>query len=151
MNMRRIRPTRPSPAIVVAILALVAAVSGTAVAGSDVQSAVSKKSVKKTAKKQAKKQVEKATSFAKVDANGGTLAARGVTSTSRTSPGDYLVVFDRDISGCAPVASIREVLGTEFRGLIGTYQPEANTVRVVTLNRNGERRNGNGFNLIVVC
>ena len=58
--MKRIRDTRPSPAIIVAALALVAALAGTAIAGSDVQSsALSKKKVKKIAKKQAKKQINK--------------------------------------------------------------------------------------------
>jgi len=48
---------RPSPAIVVAVLALVAALAGSAVAGSDVQSsaALNKKKVKKIAKKQINK------------------------------------------------------------------------------------------------
>ena len=50
----------PSAAIVVAVLALVAALAGTAIAGPGVESsAVNKKDVKKIAKKQAKKQVKK--------------------------------------------------------------------------------------------
>jgi hypothetical protein len=58
--MRQLRHSRPNSALAVAILALVAAMAGTAVAGSDVQSsAVSKKEVKKVAKKQAKKQINK--------------------------------------------------------------------------------------------
>jgi hypothetical protein len=54
----RIRSSRPSPAIIVAVLALVAALAGTAVAGPNAStSAVSKKKVKKIAKKQAVKQI----------------------------------------------------------------------------------------------
>jgi hypothetical protein len=57
--MRRLR-SRPKPALVIATLSLVAALAGTAVAGSDVQSsAVSKKKVKKIARKQATKQINK--------------------------------------------------------------------------------------------
>jgi hypothetical protein len=57
---RRIRSTRHSPAIIVAALALVAALIGTAVAGPDATtSAINKKKVKKIAKKQARKQINK--------------------------------------------------------------------------------------------
>jgi len=53
---RRIRDGRPSPAIVVAVLALVAALAGTALAGTDAStSAISKKKVKKIATKQINK------------------------------------------------------------------------------------------------
>jgi hypothetical protein len=58
--MRQIRASRPSPTIVVAVLALVAALAGTAVAGPDAStSAISKKKVKRIAKKQATKQINK--------------------------------------------------------------------------------------------
>jgi len=46
---------RPSPAIVVAVVALVAALAGTAIAGPTATTSISKKSVKKTAKKEAAK------------------------------------------------------------------------------------------------
>jgi len=52
------RDSRPSPAIIVAVLALVAALGGTALAGSEVHSsAVTKKKVKKLARKVADKQI----------------------------------------------------------------------------------------------
>jgi hypothetical protein len=55
---RRIRDARPSPAIIVAALALVAALAGTAVAGPQAtSSAINKKKVKKIAKKQAVTQI----------------------------------------------------------------------------------------------
>jgi hypothetical protein len=55
-EMRRIVNSRPSPVIVIAILALVAAVAGTAVAADPVATtSVSKKKVKKIARKQAEK------------------------------------------------------------------------------------------------
>jgi hypothetical protein len=55
--MRRIRDRLPSPAIVIAILALVAGVTGAAVAQPAAKKAVTKKTVKKIAKKQAIKQI----------------------------------------------------------------------------------------------
>jgi hypothetical protein len=60
--MRRIKGARPSPALVVSVLAVVAAVGGTAVAANPTATTsakVSKKQAKKIAKKQAKKQVKK--------------------------------------------------------------------------------------------
>jgi hypothetical protein len=53
---RRITERLPSPVLIVAVLALVAALTGTALAGPDAStSAISKKKVKKIAKKQIKK------------------------------------------------------------------------------------------------
>jgi hypothetical protein len=57
--MRLVMSLRPSPAIVVAVLALIAGVAGTAVAGPDASTSVNKKKTKKIAKKIGKKQVNK--------------------------------------------------------------------------------------------
>jgi hypothetical protein len=141
-----------SPAIVVAALALVAALAGTALAGGGAtSSAITKSKVKNIANKQANNVIDEATAFAKVDQGGTILAARGVASVTRTAPGDYLVVFDRDITNCANVAGVREVVGNEFHGLVSTYTPAANSVRVTTYDRQGVNSDGNGFNLIVLC
>jgi hypothetical protein len=143
---------RRSPAIVVVALALVAALAGTALAGGGATtSAITKSSVKKIANKQANKAIDEATAFAKVDQNGTILAASGVTSATRTAAGDYLVAFQRDITNCANVAGVREVVGNEFHGLVSTYTPASNTVRVTTYDRQGQNADGNGFNLIVTC
>ena len=56
--MERLKRARPRPALIVAIVALVAALAGTAVA-EEATTAVSKKQTKKIAKKQAKKQINK--------------------------------------------------------------------------------------------
>lgn len=150
--MSRIRRSRRSPAVAVAALALVAALAGTAIAGGGATtSAISKATVKKIANKQANKLIDETTAFAKVDQNGTLLAGSGVTSATRTAAGDYLVVFQRDITNCANVAGVREVVGNEFHGLVSTYTPAANTVRVTTYDRQGQNTDGNGFNLIVTC
>jgi hypothetical protein len=52
---RKARDLRPSPAIIIAIVALVAAVAGTAVAGPGADTSVSKKKTKQIAKKQVNK------------------------------------------------------------------------------------------------
>ena len=115
---------RRSPAIVVVALALVAGLAGTALAGGGATtSAITKATVKKIANKQANKLIGETTAFAKVDQNGTILAAGGVTSATRTAAGDYLVVFQRDITNCANVAGVREVVGNEFHGLVSTYTP----------------------------
>src|SRR5918994_2448804 len=61
-HMTRLRRARPSPALVISVLAMVAAVAGTAVAANPTANSsadVTKKQAKKIAKKQAKKQVNK--------------------------------------------------------------------------------------------
>jgi len=60
--MRRFTRARPSPALLISVVALVAAVAGTAVAADPVAntSAITKKKVKKIAKKQANKAVANA-------------------------------------------------------------------------------------------
>jgi hypothetical protein len=59
--MKRISRSRPSPAIIVAVVALVAALAGTAVAGPDAStSALNRAKVKNIAKKQANKAVNAA-------------------------------------------------------------------------------------------
>jgi hypothetical protein len=67
--MKRISRSRPSPAIIVAVVALVAALAGTAVAEEATTSAdeVTKQKVKKIAKTQAKKLVEGAFPITGVD------------------------------------------------------------------------------------
>jgi hypothetical protein len=56
--MKRLSGSRPSPALVVGVLALVAALAGTAVAGPTANTAVSKKKTKKIALNQANKVVD---------------------------------------------------------------------------------------------
>src|ERR687898_1702688 len=61
-HMTRLRRARRSPALVISVLAMVAAMAGTAVAANPTANSsadVTKKQAKKIAKKQAKKQVNK--------------------------------------------------------------------------------------------
>ena len=126
--MSLIRRQRPSPATVIAILALVVAVGGTAVAESG-PNANSSASAKKTAKKALKK-AERAQAKAKqanqnakaaqltaddatpltavVAADGSVVRGSGVTSTNAKLGGNglYTVEFDRELSECVWVAQI---------------------------------------------
>jgi hypothetical protein len=56
--MRRITRSRPSPAIIVAVVALVAALAGTAVAGPGADTSVSRQKTKQIANKQANKAID---------------------------------------------------------------------------------------------
>ncbi len=122
--MGKLKGHRPSPALLVAVVALVAALSGGAVAGVAVTSLSKKdkKQVKKISKKQAKKLDKKielkpgppgedATNlFAYIRDNGSGSTAEldygeGATGVS-DPPGDnnggdpYVVNFNRDLTGC---------------------------------------------------
>jgi hypothetical protein len=120
----RIRASRPSPAIVVAILALVAAVAGTAVAEQATTSAVTKKKVKKIANKQINKRfpigagdiadgavtrenqsADQRTLWAAVQSNGTVTDQSGGISVSALGSGSYAVDFGEDVSGRALVAT----------------------------------------------
>ena len=96
------------------------------------------------------------TKFAAVAGNGTLDGARGATSASRTSEGNYSVVFDSDISKCAYTAT--EVRFDENNGAVAVeLQPDNKTLKVRT--RNGGGPDGTGptnvadkpFHLVVNC
>jgi hypothetical protein len=109
--MDRIRHSRPSPALVIAILALVAGLAGSAVAGPLAET--SKKPVRKTAKKVANCQITKRApglavatanaaseappfAYAKVETDGSVLPAvsRNVVSDNVTNPAPGVYCFN---------------------------------------------------------
>ncbi len=139
--MSHTRRRKPSPAMLVAVLALIAAVAGTAVAESG-PNANTSASAKKTAKKALKK-AKKANQAAKgaqataedaqglaegaqataedatplaavVAADGSVVRGSGVTSTNAKLGGNglYTVDFDRNLSDCVWVAQIGNGNGT---------------------------------------
>lgn len=124
---------RPTPASIVAILALIAAVAGTAVAsGPDAtSSAVTKKKVKKIAANEADQQTterapglsvqnssqlggipasgyQRALRWAviRADAGGAVVVHGNATGAGRVLAGQYFVSFEPDIRNCAYVATI---------------------------------------------
>ena len=102
--MRRLRQARPSPALIVAILALVAAVGGTAVAQQATTSQVTKKKVKKISKKQAKKYF---------DANiGNASVANAETADTATNAGTGRSTF-KDGATQVPAPSTTTVLSLD--------------------------------------
>ena len=151
--MRRLRRFRPSPALVLALLALTVASAGTATAVQLVTSSQVKNGTLKEADLSAKlkNKVFDATAFAKVDENGKLLEGRWATSASRTEVGDFQVSFKKPVDGCAAIATVRGTTTNEFYGLVTTYTPPGKTARVVLRNAAGAKADGAGFNLGLIC
>ena len=84
---------------------------------------------------------------------GGTVRGRGTTSSSQTGPGQYQVVFDRDVRNCVYTATLGdESAAGPGNGQISVTSAAANVngVRVVTRDSAGEFAN-RSFHLIVSC
>jgi hypothetical protein len=88
--MKRLKHSRPSPALVVAVIALVAALAGTAVAEQATTSQVSKKKAKQIAKKQANKAVDALLPVGALEF--GTLTERSETFTINAGTADARTV-----------------------------------------------------------
>jgi hypothetical protein len=163
----------PSPAILIATLALVAAVAGTAVAESGLNANTSA-SAKKTAKKALKK-AKKANQTAKgaqasaddaqasaddatpltavVAADGSVARGTGVTSTNAKLSGSglYTVEFDRSLSDCVWVAQIGNGNSTPtIYGEMSTWAESPNGIFVQTASSAGVLAD-RPFHLIVHC
>jgi hypothetical protein len=90
-----------------------------------------------------------------VVATGAGVAARGrgVSSVTRTSEGRYQVIFDRDVRGCAYFATIGDIGGAgPGTGFIATRQLPSNVNGVVVIT-DGPNANpaDRPFHLIVPC
>jgi len=115
---RQISALRPSAAIVVAVLALVAALAGTAVAGRDVStSAVSKKKVKKIAKKQAVKQINEL-------APGLSVAHADTAETAETADTANIAANANALGGIAPSGFATRLFAYVRVDLPSTYEVE---------------------------
>ena len=152
--MRRKSSRRPSPAMVVALVAVLVATAGSATAATLITSRdIQNGAVRKVDLNRSLVREIEDTVFAQVDADATLSGGRGVRSVGRTpdaTEGDYRVTFAWNLRRCAPVASVRGVQPSEFYGFITTYIPSANTVRVVVRNAQGTKADS-GFNLAVVC
>ena len=178
--MSQSRHKMPSPAILIAILALVAAVAGTAVAESGPNantSASAKKTAKKALKKanKAKTKAAEANQTAKgaqasaddaqasaddatpltavVAADGSVARGTGVTSTNAKLLGSglYTVEFDRSLSDCVWVAQIGNGDSTPtIYGEMSTWAESPNGIFVQTASSAGVLAD-RPFHLIVHC
>jgi hypothetical protein len=150
--MRRITQVRPSPALLVAVVAVIVAGVGGATAADLVTSSDIKNGTIRNGdlSSSVRKKLDNQY-FAKVDSDGSLLAKRGVKSAERTTAGDFRVVFRKDVDKCVPVATVRGTAQLEFYGFITTYTPSDDTIRVVLRNGAAGKADGAGFNLAVLC
>jgi hypothetical protein len=149
--MGRIRKFTPSTWALVALLVVVLATAGSAGAARLIRSGnIANGTIKlKDLNRQVKNRLNDW--YAKVDGNGNLVAGRHVTSVNRTGPGDFNVTFNRRVTKCAPVASVRGIQGQEFYGFVTTYTPGGRVVRVVLRNPQGTKADLAGFNLLSGC
>ena len=167
--MKRLRRFRPSPAMAVACLALLVALGGTSIAAvnalpaNSVGTAQLKNNAVNSQKVRNNSLLEEdfalgtlppATLWAIVDENGAVARrSSGVTSTARTAPGYYPVVFDRDVSGCAYSATIGSPFLTGlWHGFVSVavVRDNPNTLVVGTLDIRGNSAD-RPFNVAVFC
>ena len=151
--MNRLKRFHPSPAVLLAVFAVIVASAGTATAVQLVTSSQVKNGTLKQAdlSKKLKNKIFDATAFAKVDENGSLLEGRWATAASRTSTGDFQVSFKKPVDGCAAVATVRGTSSNEFYGFVTTYTPPGKSVRVVLRSPGGAKADGAGFNLGLIC
>jgi hypothetical protein len=168
----------PSPAMVVALIALFVALGGSAyaltitgrsivngsVTASDIKNySLTGKDIKKdgvggvTVKESRLGPVPLAdavTHSAVIGPLGQSVRGRGVTSASRTdNPGRYQVVFNRDVRGCFYNATVADVGAGDPPGgqvTVGGVASNANAVAVRTTNSAGDLAN-RPFHLLVSC
>jgi hypothetical protein len=150
--MRWIRRIEVSPAVLVAVSAVIVAGAGSATAatlitGKDIRNGtIRSEDMSKTLRARLGNAY-----VAKLGGDGGLIAGRGVKSAVRSGTGDFQVVFRRSVERCAAVASPRGTADTEVHGFVTTYTPGPDTIRVVLRNPGGNQVDGAGFNLAVVC
>jgi len=178
---RRLRGLLPSPAMVVALTALVMSLGGSAyalvitgkqikdgtVTGKDIRNRsltgndVARDRLGGGAIKESTLGVvpaalvaHGAARFAVVDGGGLLRRGRDVSSTARTGPGRYQVIFNADIRNCAYLATIGNPSAAgppqNSQISVASLASNVNGVDVHTANRNGPQQN-RGFHLIVMC
>jgi len=178
--MRSTRFSRPSPALVISLVALFVALGGTSYAavrlgagnlktGSVGTRAVKNASLSGRDLKRAGlsgrevnegrlgvvPQAEGISHFAVIRAgDGAATRARGITSATRFASGRYQVIFNRDVRGCAYSATLGNPDATApSTGQIATSQLPSNVngVQVRTTDSTGSPNVNRNFHLVVVC
>jgi hypothetical protein len=170
---------RPSPAMIVAMIALCLGLGGSAIAAGD----LTKQDVKKIAKKQAKKQLkanvagshvnlaDKATTatkadnadklggksaadvirWAHIDSDGSLVAGSGLTPSGEGG-GEYFVTATRSLVDCGVVATNVGSPGQTFAlyNLGPGHNPDPNSINLHRLNATGAFTDG-ALSVVVTC
>ena len=84
-------------------------------------------------------------------AGAGTLGNHeGAASVTRFGTGNYAVIFNRNVSSCAPVATIADTVGGSAEITAEPYNSDVKGIFVTTGNSSGTPQD-NDFNLVVLC
>ena len=92
--------------------------------------------------------------WAVVRQNGALVRGSGVTTTSRTGPGSFVITFDHSIAGCAAVANPGDpATGTVADPVVAAVSRRANAraVSVQTYHEGGEFNIDEPFHIAVYC
>ena len=91
--------------------------------------------------------------FAVVNSAGIVARARGLSSAARTGTGRYQVIFNRDVRNCAYAAtqgSVGAVIPPDGTATVASLASNVNGVEVRTFSQTGDPRN-RSFHLLVNC
>ena len=178
--MRRLRLRRPSPALVISLIALFVALGGTSYAAIKIGARNLKTgSVGTRAVKNATLSgrdlrraglsgreinegrlgsvplAEGVSHWAVIRAgDGAATRSRGATSATRFAPGRYQVIFNRDVRGCAYLATLGNTdATTPSTGQIAVSQLPSNVngVQIRTTTSDGGTNANRNFHVAVVC
>jgi hypothetical protein len=150
--MRRIRGLQPSPALVLAFVAIVIACAGSATAASLITGRQIKNgTIKGEDLSKSLRDRLGNTYIAKVGGDGGLISQRGVRTVTHPGAGDFQVTFRRSVESCAANATVRGTADIEVHGFVTTDTPAKDVIRVVLRNPGGNQIDGAGFNLVVSC
>jgi hypothetical protein len=149
--LRRLLLRRPSPALVLAIIAVFVAGAGSATAARLITGKQIKNGSIGSADLKRSVRAKLGGSFVKVGPDGAVLGSRNVGAVTHSGPGDFRVAYKRNLEKCALVATVRGTADAEFYGFITTYVVPPTTARVVIRNALGIPSDGQGFSLTVAC
>ena len=89
--------------------------------------------------------------YARVAANGTLGNKKGAVSVDDFGGGgSYAVIFNRNVSQCAPVATIADTVGGSGEITAEPYSSNANGIFLTTSDSSGGAEE-NAFNLVVIC
>jgi hypothetical protein len=168
--MRRIRRFLPSPAMVVAVAALVMSLGGSAYAlvitgksiknGSVTNKDIRNRSltghdIRKDSVGGGSINAGGGSRFAVVNAGGQAVRGRDVSSAARTSEGRYQVIFNGDVRNCAYFATVGDESASpppqNTQISVGSLGSNVNGVAVRTENGTNGTELDRPFHLIVMC
>jgi hypothetical protein len=149
--LNRLLRRRPSPALIVAIVAVFVAGAGSATAAQLITGKQIKNGTIGSAdlKKSVRAKLDGA--FVKVGPDGAVLGGRNVGAVTHPGPGDFHIAYKRNLEKCALVATVRGTADAQFYGFVTTYVIPPTTARVVIRNGLGVPSDGQGFSLSVFC